>query len=121
MGAIIAAIIGGVVAIGTSVVGGVAQNNAIEEANKEAEMLANKQGIANDKIRQSNERLQKYQIGMDRKRFKFEKSQAKQAKKERGIERSHRFKQDYFNQNLNIVNQDAGLRNNFLNTIQRAA
>lgn len=71
MGTIIAAIIGGVIAIGTTIAGAVVESNMADEANAKAEEMWNTQRTDEKKMKKDNEKVAKWDRRFQQQQFQF--------------------------------------------------
>ncbi len=117
--AIVAAIIGGVVAIGTAVTSAVITSNDAEDAKNEAKKLANIRRQDELKYADESDRVAKIRLGLDRQKTAFEMSEAKKDRAERREATEYAKQQNAFNQTIGILNNNDAMRANYLSLMKR--
>lgn len=109
--AIIAAVVGAAVTIGTTV----ANNQEIQEANEEGLRLANQSREDQQEITTNNMKIANMNAELQKSRLGFEVGEAARNREERAEERSYNRRQTYFANAMNMVNQNQIMRDSLLN------
>lgn len=115
----IAAIIGAVISVTTSITSAAVNAKKTREANSEGLRLANIKRQDEMKIRESNEKLNKWEQRFKKKQLDFQKSEARKDRTERGEEKGYNRRRQFFADSLNIVNQNPAARENFMSVLRR--
>lgn len=119
----IGAIIGAVIAAGAAIVGGVVNSQEVDKANQIAMQMHNQQRQDQKKVDDYKKKMNKWEMRLAEQNAKFErgrwKKEFEQGVKERAEDRGYTKRQNFVNNNLNMVNQSAQLRSVFMNTMTR--
>lgn len=115
----IGTILGAVIAAGAAIIGGVVNSQEVDEANQIAMQMHNQQRQDQKKVDDYKKTLNRFDMRMAKKQFKLQEKQFEQGVKERAEDRGYTKRQNFVNNNLNMVNQSAQLRSVFMNTMTR--
>ena len=119
MGTIIAAIIGGAVAIGTTAAGASASQSMADDANARSLKLYNQQRIDEKSLQADQKELNKWEQNYRQNQLSFQKSEAAEGRKERKDQFNYQKRQQQFNTSLGIVNSSQQAKNTFFNLWNR--
>jgi len=122
----VAAIITAIIGTGTTIATSAMNNKAVEDANEESFKLAEQKRLdelewrkENDKLNKFNKEMTKQQLALQKKKFYFGQQEAEEERAERSEERGYNRAQQNATRIANQVNQNAALRNNFINIWSR--
>jgi len=114
IGSIIAAIIAGAVAIGTTVGGGVAKTSATAKAQAEAkDMWENDQKKKDDRDAR-NHRLKKLDLQLDQEQLGFEMAKDRKDRRMKKEAIQYKKQERQYNKGVDLLNQSTSLRNNYI-------
>lgn len=116
---ILAAIIGAVTVIGTTVMGINANSEDVDEVNRIGQINANRARQDQLKRDEWNENIDRWSMRQKGKEFRQGVKEFKQGVKERGVDRKQAAEQTGMQNVLGLVNQNASLRQIMLNTSKR--
>jgi len=111
MGAIIAAILGGVITLWATS----EQNKAVESTNKKAEGYYNLERQDALKTTEENKRLSKERLRLEKLGLQFQRDADLYGRKEREYERGKGARENKFAQTLSFINYNDQIRNNYVN------
>lgn len=121
MNAIIAAIIGGVIAIGTTIAGAVVNKNMSDDANAKAQTLWDQQQADNNTIRNDQKALTKWEQKFRQNQEFFQQTEAKKNRAERKESSDYQKRQQQFANNFGIINGSQQAKNTFFELWNRRA
>jgi len=115
----VAIIIGAVVAAGAAITGAVISSNDVDEANRIGLQTYNQEQKDKKKLTEEQTKINNFTMGMEKKKFQQGVKEFRQGVKEREKDRQYTKREKFKADNLNFVNQNAQLRNVFLNSVRR--
>lgn len=121
---IAAAVISGLVSIGSQIIGGVSQSEALDKSQKEARRLNNRQMAEGTEARKAEEKLAKSHLLQNQKQFEsnlaFGKEELEFEKQKLGVSQelnARKSFRDQYSQLTQILDKNEGLKNLYINRL----
>ena len=116
----IGTIIGAVIGLGATIIGGIMDEQDTDEANRIGMRLAETTRQDQLKVQAANEKMDRLGLRHQKNILKFQKKEAGLDRKEREKDRQYAKRENFKAENLDFVNKNATARNAFLNSVRRA-
>jgi hypothetical protein len=95
------------------------QNEALSEAQEEARLLEEQRIKMLERQQAQNEKMDKYGMEWNEKKFAYQKSEGRKDRRERAEERGYQRREGHFNKTMSLLNTNQALKSNTLGFLKR--